>query len=88
MGLTVKNKNSYGLDGNVADFFSLPIEENEVASKEYETLKWNIYSLELDEDIENDIINKIDSLDEIKDKEQRNKIIKEIEEFKKIYRIE
>ncbi len=88
MGLTVKNKNGYVLGDNLTNFFSLPVEENEVGTKEYDTLKWNIYSLELDEKIENEIINKIDSLNEIEDVNRKKKIIDEIEEFKSLYKIE
>lgn len=88
MGLTVKNKTSYELGNNLTEFFSLPIEEHEIneinSLKDYNELKNNIYLLDIDIEEKANIINKINSL---KNKKDKNKLIKEIENFKKMYNL-
>lgn len=82
MGLTVKNKTSYELGNNLTEFFQVPIEEP-IEQDEYSRLKDDIYELDLDIEEKANILNKINSLSISKKINERKKIQKEIEKFKK-----
>lgn len=82
MGLTVKNKNNYELSDDINNFFSLPIDEPKSNSINYDDLKVSIYGANLDNEEKANIINKINNLKIVKNDKERNKLLKEIEEFK------
>lgn len=78
MGLLEKNSNKYESE-DVLSFFTIPEVEKKV---DYEELKNKIYSLKIDGEEKANIINKINSLEIIKKKTEKDKIIKEIESFR------
>lgn len=85
MGLTYKNNNNYNLSDDIANFFSLPIEEEKT---NYQELKAKIYQMNnIDKEEKANIINKINSLTINKPNSINNKIVKEIEEFKVKYNL-
>ncbi len=85
MGLTVKNKNNFELSEDISSFFSLPI--NEPIVDDYETLKKQIYALKIDSEEKANIINKINSLNQLKTMKETTKIKKDIESFKEKYNL-
>lgn len=88
MGLTVKNNNNYDLSENLANFFSLPIEDdlNSQKKDDYQVLKNKIYKLNIDKEEKANIINKINSLDNSSTKEKKT-LLNEIEKFQKKYNL-
>lgn len=88
MGLTVKNNNNYDLSENLANFFSLPIEDdlNRQKKDDYQVLKNKIYKLNIDKEEKANIINKINSLDNSSTKEKKT-ILSEIAKFQKKYNL-
>lgn len=86
MGLTVKNKTSYELGENLTEFFSLPIDEPP-KQDEYNKIKDAIYKLDIDNEEKANIINKINSLKQIKTSTEKKKILKEITDFRNEYDI-
>ena len=88
MGLTVKNNNNYDLSENLANFFSLPIEDdlNRQKKDDYQVLKNKIYKLNIDKEEKANIINKINSLDNSSTKEKKT-ILSEIVKFQKKYNL-
>lgn len=88
MGLTVKNNNNYDLSENLANFFSLPIEDdlNRQKKDDYQVLKNKIYKLNIDKEEKANIINKINSLDNSSTKEKKT-ILNEIAKFQKKYNL-
>lgn len=78
MGLLEKNSNKYESE-DVLSFFTIPEVEKKV---DYEELKNKIYSLKIDREEKANIINKINSLEIIKNKTEKDKILKEIESFR------
>lgn len=86
MGQTFKNKITYDLNDDIANFFSLPIEEpNEEIN--YKLLKKQIYNLDIDSEEKANIINKINSLSTNKNEVLKDKIKKEIQEIKIKYNL-
>jgi len=85
MGLTVKNKNRYELSSNVADFFSLPLDDE--PKEDYENLKKSILSLDIDYEDKANMINKINTLLSSKKETEKSKIKKELTKFKEKYNI-
>ncbi len=88
MGLTIKNNNNYDLSENLANFFSLPIEDdlNRQKKDDYQVLKNKIYKLNIDKEEKANIINKINSLDNSSTKEKKT-ILNEIAKFQKKYNL-
>ena len=88
MGLTIKNNNNYDLSENLANFFSLPIEDdlNRQKKDDYQVLKNKIYKLNIDKEEKANIINKINSLDNSSTKEKKT-ILSEIAKFQKKYNL-
>lgn len=85
MGETLKNKITYELNDDIANFFTLPIEETE-PKVDYKVLKAQIYQMKnIDKEEKANIINKINSLTINKPDSKQEVIIKEIEEFKNKY---
>lgn len=87
MGLKIKTQTNYELGNNLTEFFSLPIETDDNEITEYNRLKDEILSLDIDIEEKANIINKINSLNTIKQANEKRKIIKEINEFKTIHNI-
>ena len=85
MGLKIQNKTNYDLSNNVANFFSIDIEEEKQES--FEDLKMNIYTLDIDSEEKANILNKINSIPFTKSAKEKNKIINEIEVFKNKYNL-
>ncbi len=89
MGLTVKNKNSYEISDDIANFFSISLEDDNEKNNdnEYETLKNNIYNLDIDNEEKAYIINRINLLSTNILDSEKNNIKKEITNFKRKYNI-
>lgn len=84
MGLTVKNRNTFEISDDIANFFALPSEDN---NDDYESLKKDIYNLDIDNEEKAYIINKINLLSTNILNRDKNNIKKEIDEFKSKYNI-
>ena len=85
MGLKIQNYNTYKLSDDVSNFFSVDIDEEKQES--YEDLKMDIYTLDIDSEEKANILNIINSIPFTKSAKEKQKIIKEIEAFKKEYKL-
>lgn len=89
MGLTVKNKNSFEISDEIANFFSISLEDNNEKKNdnEFEDLKNDIYNLDIDNEEKAYIINRINLLSTNILTSEKNSIKKQIADFKKKYNI-
>lgn len=86
MGQTLKNKITYDLSDDAYNFFSIPeLEDKKELDYDYKLLRAKIYKIDIDQDEKADIINKINSLTINKSFKEKEKIIKEINEFRAKY---
>ena len=86
MGLKINNENSYALSDDVSGFFTLP---SNVALEEenYDTIRNQIYSMDLDVEEKANILNKISTYNTTNSIKEKNKLKKEIDNFIDYYEL-
>lgn len=85
MGLTLKNQNNYELDNDISAYFSISSEPPK--DDDYSELKKDIYELDVDIEEKANILNKINSLNNLSAGKAKNKIISEVNDFKNKYNL-
>jgi hypothetical protein len=86
MGLKINNQTTYKFNDDVANYFNVEIEEPK-RDNDYELLKKEIYKLDIDSEEKANIINSINKLSITKSAKERKDLTKEIENFKRIYKL-
>ena len=86
MGLKIDNQTTYRFNDDVASYFDIEIGEP-IRENDYEILKKEIYKLDIDSEEKANIINIINKLSITKSSKERKDLTKEIEKFKKAYKL-
>jgi hypothetical protein len=86
MGLKIDNQTTYRFNDDVASYFDIEIGEP-IRENDYEILKKEIYKLDIDSEEKANIINTINKLSITKSSKEKKDLIKQIEDFKKAYKL-
>lgn len=86
MGLKIDNPTTYRFNDDVASYFDIEIGEP-IRENDYEILKKEIYKLDIDSEEKANIINTINKLSITKSSKEKKDLIKQIEDFKKAYKL-
>lgn len=86
MGLKVDNPTTYRFNEDVASYFDIEIDDP-IRDNDYEILKKEIYTLDIDSEEKANIINSINKLSVTKSAQEKRELTKIIEDFKKTYKI-
>jgi len=87
MGLKVDNKVTHTLSDNLANFFSLPIEEENKYENAYDELRDKIYGLDIDNEEKADVLNSISKYNSSNSVREKRKLEQEINDFVKNYKL-
>jgi hypothetical protein len=86
MGLKIDNQTTYNFNDDIANYFNLEVSEP-IRNNDYEILKKEIYKLDIDSEEKANIINTINKLNIVKSTKDRKELIKEIDNFKRTYKL-
>jgi hypothetical protein len=86
MGLKIDNQTTYNFNDDIANYFNLEVSEP-IRNNDYEILKKEIYKLDIDSEEKANIINTINKLHIVKSTKDRKDLIKEIDNFKRTYKL-
>lgn len=86
MGLKIDNQTTYNFNDDIANYFNLEVSEP-IRNNDYEILKKEIYKLDIDSEKKANIINTINKLNIVKSTKDRKDLIKEIDNFKRTYKL-
>ncbi len=85
MSITVRGKSNFELADNLAQFFDLGIDDE--PKEDYTALKHKVKDSKLDLEDKNHLINLINSLPTIKNPQEKDKVINEINNMAKKYHL-
>lgn len=86
MGLKIDNQTTYRFNDDIASYFNVELDEP-IRNNDYEILKKEIYKLDIDSEEKANIINNINKLSTTKSSKEKKDLTKEIEKFKKRYKL-
>lgn len=86
MGIKVKNPITYKLGDDIESYFDVEINDP-IRDNDYELLKKEIYKLDIDYEEKANIINSISKLSTSISNKEKTELIKQIENFKKLYNL-
>ena len=86
MGIKVNKPTSFKLGDDVASYFDIEISDP-IRDNDYDLLKKEIYKLDIDYEEKANIINSISKLSASISNKEKKELIKQIEDFKKLYNI-
>lgn len=86
MGIKVNKPTSFKLGDDVSSYFDIEISDP-IRDNDYEILKKEIYKLDIDYEEKANIINSISKLSTSISNKEKKELIKQIEDFKKLYNI-
>lgn len=86
MGIKVNKPTSFKLGDDVANYFDIEISDP-IRGNDYDLLKKEIYKLDIDYEEKANIINSISKLSTSISNKEKKELIKQIEDFKKLYNL-
>lgn len=86
MGIKVKNPITYKLGDDIESYFDVEINAP-IRDNDYELLKKEKYKLDIDYEEKANIINSISKLSTSISNKEKTELIKQIENFKKLYNL-
>lgn len=86
MGIKVNKSTSFKLGDDVENYFDIEISDP-IRGNDYNLLKKEIYKLDIDYEEKANIINSISKLSTSISNKEKKELIKQIEDFKKLYNL-
>lgn len=86
MGLKIDNPTTYRFNDDVASYFDIEMGEP-IRTNDYEILKKEIYKLDINVEEKANIINIINKINITKSVKEKRKLITQIEDFKRTYKL-
>ena len=86
MGLKIDNPTTYRFNDDVASYFDIEMGEP-IRTNDYEILKKEIYKLDINAEEKANIINIINKINITKSVKEKRKLITQIEDFKRTYKL-